>query len=303
MAARGELRAAQSVDRRLSAILRRMMRAPIGLMALVCWFLSCAVSASAQVELSITVEPAQISYPQHRTVTYRLTMTTGDREERLSVAPGGIPFANGGEVRLEGPGTLGFGIHGDPPPMRPGCSRSRVGTQLLRFYTVALPPASTSVLVSPYMLIAPPWPGSDLRLRYSFDSFSPQPSAPITFLGPKDLSSPRPTLAGLTGVHLTLTTRPNSSLQHPARVRLGHNVLIRGHADPGIAGDRIVLRASRRNQRPVTIATTRVRPDGTFAATWHPTRRGTYGLYAIYHSEREIRSNASTPCDVPLTVQ
>jgi hypothetical protein len=253
--------------------------------------------------LSTAVEPAQITYPQQRTVTYRLMMTTGDREERLSVAPGGIPFASGGAVTLEGPGRLGFGIHGDPGPLPPGCSRSRLGTQLSRFYTVALPPRSTSILVSQYMLIAAPWPGTDLRLRYSFDSFSPQPSAPITFLGPQGLSSPRPALAGITGVRLTLTTRPPSSLEHPARVRLGHSVLIRGHADPGIAGDRIVLRASRRSRRPLTIARARVRPDGSFAARWHPTRRGTYGLYAIYHSQRLSRSNASTPCDVPLTVQ
>src|SRR4051794_40185277 len=116
MATRRELRPEQSVDRRLRAILRRMMRSTTGLMALVCWFLSCAVSASPQVEFSTAVEPAQITYPQQRNVTYRLTMTTGDREERLSVAPGGIPFADGGEVTLEGPGTLGFGIHGDPPP-------------------------------------------------------------------------------------------------------------------------------------------------------------------------------------------
>lgn len=277
------------------------------------WIAACgalltdAVSASAQVALSTAVQPTELTYPQQRVLTYRLTMTTGDRAERLSVAPSPPPFANRLAVTLQGPGGLGYGIHADPAPLSDDCPRHRTSIGAFQYYTVSLPPNSTSVLVSAYRLIAAPWPHADLRIKYSFDSFSPDPSSPITFVGPSDLQSPRPVLKGVSGVRITLTTPPLSKIGAPARLRLGDSILIRGRSDPGVRGDRIIVRASRSagSRRTVTstIARVRVAANGRFSVRWRPRSRGTYGLYALYHSQRPTLSNDSTPCNLPLVVR
>ena len=278
----------------------------VGIAALGLWSLD-PVPASAQLELSTAVEPTMLEYPQQRVLTYRLAMATGDREERLSVAPGSLPFANRLPVTLEGPGVLGRGIHQDPAAASSDCPRHRTATGAFQYYVVTLPAHSTSVLVSPYRLVAAPWPHTDLRLTYSFDSFSPVPSTPITFLGSPGLRSPQPKLTGVTGVQIRLSTRPLSKIGVPARVRLGKSILIRGRTDPAVRGNRIVVRASHtvgsRRAVTVTVARVRVAADGRFRVRWRPRSRGTYGVYAVYHSQRAALSNDSTPCNLPFTVR
>lgn len=131
------------------------------------------------------------------------------------------------------------------------------------------------------------------------------PSNPITFVGPPRLRSPQPTLTGRSGVQITLTTRPRSTLTAPARVRLGRSVLVRGQTNPAVAGERIILRASRSagSRRAFTVARARVAPDGRFSVRWRPRRRGTYGLYAIYRSQRAQLSDDSSPCNLPIAVR
>lgn len=119
--------------------------AVLAAMSSVSWF--AVTSALAQVDLATAVQPTVLAYPQQRVLTYRLSMTTGDSEQRLSVAPGVVPFANRGAVSLEGPGVLSLGIHGDPGPFAGECPRHRVTTGAFQYYTIALPPNSTSVLV------------------------------------------------------------------------------------------------------------------------------------------------------------
>ena len=263
--------------------------------------LAAAVTASAQVQMSTAVEPAVLAYPQQRVLTYRLTMTTGEREERLSVSPQHIPFARPGPLTLEGPGTLQrLPIHGDPAPPGPGCPRIRTPSLPTYYYTVVLPPRSTSVLVSPYRLIAAPWRGTDLRLLYDFTTFDP---ATHKFVGPPALRSPQPVLTGVSGVRITLTVRPISTFARP--LRLGRAVLVHGRTQPAVGGDRIVLRALSytRDPRVFTVAIVKVRGDGRFSFRWRPRQRGSYDLYAIYRSQRPQLSNDSTPCNEYIRVR
>ena len=256
-------------------------------------------------ELSTATEPARLDYPQQRLLTYRLTMTTGAQPQRLSVQPSDPPFSARQPVTLEGPGTLGYGIHADPGPRQLECPRDRTPIMPGQFYTVSLPAHSTSVLVSRYALLRAPWPGADLSVRYAFDSFSPIPSEPITFTSPAVLHSPKPVLGGVSGVRITLSTRPAAKVGFPGSIVLGQSVLIVGRTFPRLPGQVIVLRASRypASVKARTIGHVRIRPDGSFQMRWRPQRRGSYGIYAVYRSRSPQLSNDSTPCNLPIRVR
>lgn len=281
------------------------MRSAALLLALCAGLLARTAEAHADVTLSAAVEPARLDYPKQRVLSYRLTMTTGEQQERLSVAPSPVPFSARQPVTLEGPGTLGFGIHGDPSPRPPECPRERTPITSFQHYTVTLPPRSTSVLVSPYTLVRAPWPAADMRVSYSFDSFPRIPTEPITFMGPSGLRSPQPALTGVSGVRITLATRPIARLGKPGTIRLGKAVSVRGHTTPRLPGQVVVLRAARQQAgaRPFTIARVRAGREGDFRLRWRPPRRGTYGIYALYLSQRPALSDGSSPCNLTIRVR
>lgn len=244
-------------------------------------------------------------------------MTTGSQEERLAVNLNSIPFAIPVGGTLEGPATYRprtSGLHGDPGLPPPECSRHHFYNPGAGYppSVIDLPPQSTSVLVAKYRLVGAPWAHTDLRMRYSFladSSSSSDPSASLTFKSP-DLFSPRPVLAGVRGVPLTLatlpgyktTTFPEGPLPH---ISLGKSVVVRGRTDPAVAGDRIIIRATLwpNGPHPFTIGRPRVDAHGHFAMRWRPRHRQTYGIYAVYRSQHPSFSDESTPCNLPILVR
>lgn len=288
-----------------------------GACALVFAAFSWASGSQASVRLSTSVVPAKLTFPRQRTLTYRLTMTTGSQEERLAVGLNRIPFANAIGRKLEGPARYrpnANSVHGDPALYPRECPRHHLDiVPSFPADVIDLPPRSTSILVAKYRLAAAPWPHTDLRMHYGFgadSSFSSDPSAPLTFTSP-DLFSPRPVLAGARGVHITLATRPggyktNAFPRVPLpHINLGRSVAVRGRTDPAVAGDRIVIRATRwpNGPHPFTIGRPLVDAHGRFSMRWRPRHRRTYGIYAIYRSQHPTLSDDSTPCNQPIRVR
>lgn len=97
-----------------------MMRSTLTFAAACCGVLGLTAEAVAQVDFRCGGSGAR-GLSQQRLLTYRLTMTTGEEQERLSVAPSDLAFSARRPVTLEGPVTLGYRIHADPGPRQPEC--------------------------------------------------------------------------------------------------------------------------------------------------------------------------------------
>ena len=256
------------------------------------------------------MKPQTIHYPRTQQIEYRLTLTTGDRDEQLRIglfAPlwfrgfaDGSPVRLAGEPTLEGPGAIDefsqAGAH-------------TVGYTCIRGYrltspqvTVSLPANSSSTLVARYATgRAAPWPGTDYRVRFVVRGIAGGPT-------PVVVAPPRPVLAGKTGVRFALRVVP----RQPGP---GERVRVVGRTFPTLAGETVRVRAARTAYvapgedffegpsfpgafgRPWLVGTATVGERGWFSLPgWVARPRRYYAVWASYRStRRDVVSDRSCP--------
>ena len=250
--------------------------------------------AAAEPTFEATVFPAELSFPETRSLEYGLRITTGAEAERLRVAvetassfPGEGEFLGIGVPRLEGPGTLepGPSFHGDPPacPLAGGGLPDRHGGLYAGFEVqLSLPSRSTSTLIVP---AGPghhaPWAGMEPRLKFSVSSGAA-------------ILSPAPRLTGRLGVRIAFGARQPCATE---RITHGRAIAIAGTTEPAIAGQTVRLRFVPPGlRRPVTLADIRVGRNGRFRHGWRPPLPGDYELGAIYRSQApELADDFAAP--------
>ncbi len=293
---------------------RNVGRTKIGV-AIVCFALAAfaAHSAAAAVEVTASMTPRTIHYPRTQEIEYRLTLTTGDRDERVRVAlvapgwPG--EFAQGSPVRLAAEPTLqGAGTIEDFTEWASWSS----GYSCIRGYGVtwprvvlALPANSTSTLVARYATgRAPPWPRTDYRVTFVVRGIAGGPRRVVAV-------PPRPELAGKTGVRFALRVVP-------AEPQAGDRVRVVGRTFPALAGETIRVAAARTPYvapgeiyfegpsfpgdfgRPWLVGTATVGERGWFSLPgWVARAQRYYAVWARYRStRRNVVSDRSCPAIV-----
>jgi hypothetical protein len=264
-----------------------------------------APPARAAVAFEATVQPSEISFLETRELSYRLRMTTGEREERFRVrveqprwdplptrGPDGFPVVPDCFRRplgLEGVGRLAniVCIHGDPGP-RSVCRRGSGFWELSG--EVTLPPHSTSTLVARFLTSGPPLRRTDYRATFAVGGGEED-----TLVGDQEIRPDAPRVRPPFGTHITLSTRPRTPY-YPAvrRFRRGQAIDIRGRTERALHGQRMVLRYDylplRGRSRHRTLAPVRIDRRGRFRyRNWRPRRRGSYRLYALYRPRSASR--------------
>lgn len=240
-----------------------------------------------------SVSPDPFSYPGMEQVVYRLHITTGGQAEQLRVSASSPDFPGQGEflrlqsMALEGSGTVLTGgssvLHADRFCAPPFPDMHGEGSFISRpFVTVEIPANTTSTVA---LAATPagdaPWPGMDLAVDFQVGP----PTAPG-----QSVRSISPQNSGLHGVPISVSTDPagepyGCGLSTPPSVAFGKPVLVRGRADPVIAGQLLTIRAARGRQAPAELATVRVGEGGLFSYLWQPAVPGEYAVGAFYRSQ------------------
>lgn len=246
----------------------------------------------------MTVSPQTVTYPDTKSLTYSVQITTGAEEERFSLAARGLPAYIGfdeqpegqllapGIPHFEGPGTLG-------PVATPAfiaCTRSlRAKHGTLPYapdYDVTIPANVTTTLVIPVTVAEDaPWPGEQYRLGLTATGTRPS----RTLDGDIPLSVPAVVAAGRVGVRMSIATNIASvtGCGGTPPPNAGVPITIAGRADTSIAGQQVAIVAARWESARETLATVPVAADGSFAyGPWRPRSLGRYEVGAQYASTR-----------------
>jgi len=274
------------------------------------------------VRLEPVPEPAILTFPGTKRITYRLRIYGEEREERfvLGINPprfGGEPVPRDRRsAGARGPGIYGqegvlaqpiFGqriVFGDATPVSsgfaipflPSCPGYHGFASSGIRYELVVPPQSFSEIVAPFEVSpTPPWVDSDFRMTWTAEN-STRTSAPPTLEREQVVRSPRPPVVrnaprrtGV-GLHIILRTKPRSSPFGDLRTRRlkgGRSVVVYGRTVPPVPGDRLTLLTSGPGGKERRLGRVRVDGSGRFRLKgWRPARPGVHEVRAVYPRQR-----------------
>lgn len=289
---------------------------------------------AAAVRLEPVPEPAVLTFPGTKRITYRLRIFGEEREERfiLGIYPprfGGerVPRdrRSGGRRFYGREGVLARPILGQrivfgaATPVSAGdmladplyCPGYHGFKPTGIRYELVVPPRSFSEVVAPFEVSStPPWVNSDFRMTWTAEN-STRTSAPPTLEREQVVRSPRrPAVrnaAGRAGVGLRiiLRTSPRSSPYgdpENSRLKRGRSVVVYGRTVPPVAGDRLTLLARGPSGPEHRLGQVRVDAAGRFRLRgWRPTQTGFHEIRAVYPRQR-AKVLADSTCQRELLV-
>ena len=281
------------------------------------------------VRLEPVPEPAILTFPGTKRITYRLRIYGEEREERfvLGINPprfGGEPVPRDRRsAGARGPGIYGqegvlaqpiFGqriVFGDATPVSsgfaipflPSCPGYHGFASSGIRYELVVPPQSFSEIVAPFEVSpTPPWVDSDFRMTWTAEN-STRTSAPPTLEREQVVRSPRPPVVrnaprrtGV-GLHIILRTKPRSSPFGDLRTRRlkgGRSVVVYGRTVPPVPGDRLTLLTSGPAGKSAGSAEFAWMAPGAFAS-----RAGDRRGQASTKSARSIPASDPTSSPIP----
>jgi hypothetical protein len=259
------------------------------------------------VSISVSASRDTLHYPDQRTFTLRMGISTRDQPANVIVREGTTNWPDrdvaGGPIRLEqpslqGPGhlTVGIAIPDYPPGV---CLRGVSGTSVDSFEVDLPAHLSTTVVQGVVATRRPPWPGTDYTPRLTLQSEQPVP-----------IAVPHIRMTGKRGVHIRLRTDPRlSRVEHAPNLRgsapAGRPLTVLGRTSPVVAHGLVSLQAISgvgRHRRTHPLGGVRTDSHGWFRTKpWLPRENDTYQVRARYRGpKRGLVADGS--CGLSFTV-
>ena len=280
--------------------------------------LATAAPADAAFTTSASCTPTTIVYPGPTTITCELQVTTGATEERFSVGLsrpffGGLgPDGSGWNLAfvsgptLVGPGTFGNGgtLIADPAQcstLTPGLHGVFGSAPLSRGLTV--PPNSATSIRYVLATSQPPWPNDSLAPSFELGT-NVSPSGSATLGAPVSIPTPEPSRTGLSGVQISLQTKPASPVfgrVGTPKVKVDKRVKVFGSTSPPLDRQKLKILTRylgddrKRKEQPAESVRVTTNKAGRFAYNrWTLDEPGLYEVAASYRSQRSFLADDYT---------